>query len=124
MAVSSPGLVTGLVTGPVTGSPLPGGSDPSSCRSSSGQTGHSGSYGQMDQSCHSVQRQTKMEDKVVMKENKVIKKEDEPKKEFRCEECGRNFPAKQNLGAHKRRYHKNTVFTCYFEGCDKTYKQK
>ena len=46
------------------------------------------------------------------------------KKEFRCEECGRIFPAKQNLGTHMRRYHKTEILVCPVPGCNKTYKHR
>ena len=52
-----------------------------------------------------------------------IKKEG-VKKEFRCEECGRTFPAKQNLGTHMRRYHKTEILVCPVPGCNKTYKHR
>lgn len=53
-----------------------------------------------------------------------LKKEGVTKKEFRCEECGRNFPAKQNLGTHMRRYHKTEILVCPVPGCNKTYKHR
>ena len=43
---------------------------------------------------------------------------------FRCEECGRTFSAKQNLGAHIRRSHKNEPHVCPEVGCGKAYKQR
>ena len=46
------------------------------------------------------------------------------KREFRCEECGRTFPAKQNLGTHMRRYHKTEILVCPVPGCNKTYKHR
>ena len=46
------------------------------------------------------------------------------KKEFPCDECGKSFPAKQNLGTHKRRFHKNDTLVCPFPGCLKTYKHR
>ena len=52
------------------------------------------------------------------------RKENGVKKEFRCEECGRIFPAKQNLGTHMRRYHKTEILVCPVPGCNKTYKHR
>ena len=52
------------------------------------------------------------------------RKENGAKKEFRCEECGRIFPAKQNLGTHMRRYHKTEILVCPVPGCNKTYKHR
>jgi hypothetical protein len=46
------------------------------------------------------------------------------KREFPCEECGRTFPAKQNLGTHMRRYHKSEILVCPSPGCNKTYKHR
>ena len=46
------------------------------------------------------------------------------KKEFHCDECGRTFPAKQNLGTHMRRYHKTEILVCPVPGCNKTYKHR
>ena len=51
-------------------------------------------------------------------------KKEGAKKEFRCEECGRTFPAKQNLGTHMRRYHKTEILVCPVPGCNKTYKHR
>ena len=53
-----------------------------------------------------------------------IKKTNGIKKEFRCDECGRTFPAKQNLGTHMRRYHKTETLVCPVPGCNKTYKHR
>ena len=52
------------------------------------------------------------------------KRENGLKKEFRCDECGRTFPAKQNLGTHMRRYHKTEILVCPVPGCNKTYKHR
>jgi len=46
------------------------------------------------------------------------------KREFPCKECGRTFPAKQNLGTHMRRYHKSEILVCPSPGCNKTYKHR
>ena len=66
--------------------------------------------------------QTKMEEEAAINGKKSIRKEN--KKEFRCEECGRTFPAKQNLGTHMRRYHKTEILVCPVAGCNKTYKHR
>ena len=68
--------------------------------------------------------QTKMEEEAAINGKKSIRKENGNKKEFRCEECGRTFPAKQNLGTHMRRYHKTEILVCPVAGCNKTYKHR
>ena len=71
--------------------------------------------------------QNKMEEEAKLTAGKKVlngKKENGQKKEFRCEECGRVFPAKQNLGTHMRRYHKTEILVCPVPGCNKTYKHR
>ena len=71
--------------------------------------------------------QTKMEEENVSngtKSTNGVKKSNGSKKEFRCDECGRTFPAKQNLGTHMRRYHKTEILVCPVPGCNKTYKHR
>ena len=71
--------------------------------------------------------QSKMDEEAKLSNGRKVlngKKSNGHKKEFRCEECGRTFPAKQNLGTHMRRYHKTEILVCPVPGCNKTYKHR